>query len=419
MTIISYLNQQIAQATAFDVGITSGDTLIVSSNSTLIATVGNAFGPFVDNVDYFIYGEVFGGWDSYADKVRITIGETGSFTETNGFMQMNHGYIVNHGTLTSNSNLVISKYDDPFNDPLWTNDLTIFNTGNIIGNSNDIYADRGTIESSGERTEIINHGLISGFEKAIRVTENNASDGEAHIENYGVIHGDIDIQTSTADKVINGGSIYGNVELGDGDDTYDGRGGSLNGTVNGGAGDDTYIIDDATIALSEDAAEGNDTVHSTVGWTLGDNFENLTLIGSGDVDGYGNGESNTITGNQGDNVLNGLGSADTLYGGAGDDKVNGGNGIDNLFGGVGDDRLRGQKGFDVLKAEEGNDALYGGSGDDNLFGGDDKDILKGGMGRDKLYGGDDADVFLFTKAAQSKNDSTADKIQDFELGLDT
>ncbi|MCP5071806.1 MAG: hypothetical protein GY947_00740, partial [Rhodobacteraceae bacterium] len=73
----------------------------------------------------------------------------------------------------------------------------------------------------------------------------------------------------------------------------------------------------------------------------------------------------------------------------------------------------------MLKAEEGNDALYGGSGDDNLFGGNGNDILKGGMGKDKLYGGADADTFVYTKAAQSKNDSTADKIQDFELGLDT
>ncbi|MCP5074367.1 MAG: calcium-binding protein, partial [Rhodobacteraceae bacterium] len=169
----------------------------------------------------------------------------------------------------------------------------------------------------------------------------------------------------------------------------------------------------------EVASQGTDTVQSTVNFTLGDNFENLTLIGSGNLDGYGNGESNVLTGNSGNNVMNGLGSADTLFGGAGDDRVNGGNGIDNLFGGEGDDKLRGQKGFDVLKAEAGNDSISGGQGDDNLLGGDDNDILKGGMGKDKLYGGDDADVFLYTKAAHSKNDSTADTIKDFELGLDT
>ncbi|MCP5074605.1 MAG: calcium-binding protein, partial [Rhodobacteraceae bacterium] len=126
-----------------------------------------------------------------------------------------------------------------------------------------------------------------------------------------------------------------------------------------------------------------------------------------------------LTGNDGDNKLNGRGGADTLYGKAGDDRIEGGNGIDILFGGDGDDKLRGQNGFDVLKADAGDDRLYGGSGDDNLFGGNDNDILKGGMGRDKLYGGLDADTFLFTKAAQSKNDSTADTIKDFELGIDS
>ncbi|MCP5072845.1 MAG: calcium-binding protein, partial [Rhodobacteraceae bacterium] len=268
-------------------------------------------------------------------------------------------------------------------------------------------------------------GLIAaadddGVSIGVWVFDDNGSTGSV-ITNSGTISGQGNsiILSYNDNTVINSGLLIGDVAFGTGNDTYDGRGGSVVGTVFGWGGNDTYIIDDATIALYEEVAGGTDTVQSTVGWTLGDNFENLTLIGDADVDGYGNGESNIITGNSGDNVLNGLGSADTLYGGTGDDKLNGGNGIDNLFGGDGDDRLRGQKGFDVLKAEAGNDSISGGQGNDNLFGGDGNDILKGGMGKDKLYGGDDADVFLFTKAAQSKNDSTADKIQDFELGLDT
>ncbi|MCP5072974.1 MAG: calcium-binding protein [Rhodobacteraceae bacterium] len=307
------------------------------------------------------------------------------------------------------------------------NDLSAINTGTISGDSTGIW-----LATNGFLLDLVNSGLIMGGVTAI-----SAEDGDDVVENSGEIIGDINLNNGAdsvtnsgvingaltlgadADYVRNSGIISGQVNLSLGNDTYDGRGGTVEGTVFGSWGDDTYIVDDATLAISELAAEGTDTVKSTVGFTLGDNFENLTLIGSGNVDGYGNVESNTITGNQGNNVLNGLGSADTLYGGAGDDKVNGGNGIDNLFGGDGDDKLRGQKGADIMKADAGDDRLYGGEGNDNLFGGDGNDILKGGMGRDKLYGGDDADVFLFTKAAHSKNDATADKIQDFELGLDT
>ncbi|MCP5072978.1 MAG: calcium-binding protein [Rhodobacteraceae bacterium] len=266
-----------------------------------------------------------------------------------------------------------------------------------------------------------NYGTITGTDRSIYAAEYaffTYYASNTTVNNFGILNGIVELGLGD-DTMINAGITNGNILMGGDADLFDGRGGTVNGTIFGGAGDDTFIVDDATTNLSEAAAGGTDEVQSTVGFTLGANFENLTLIGSGHVDGYGNGESNIITGNQGNNVLNGLGSADTLYGGGGDDKVNGGNGIDNLFGGDGDDKLRGQKGADILKADAGDDRLYGGEGNDNLFGGDGNDILKGGMGRDKLYGGDDADVFLFTKAAQSKNDATADKIQDFELGIDT
>src|SRR6185436_7613040 len=50
------------------------------------------------------------------------------------------------------------------------------------------------------------------------------------------------------------------------------------------------------------------------------NFENLTLSGSGAINGTGNTASNIITGNSGANTLNaGTAGTDTLIGGAGDD----------------------------------------------------------------------------------------------------
>ena len=44
--------------------------------------------------------------------------------------------------------------------------------------------------------------------------------------------------------------------------------------------------------------------------------ENLTLLGTGNINGTGNALNNVITGNAGANVLNGGGGNDTLYGGA-------------------------------------------------------------------------------------------------------
>nr|WP_269059169.1 putative Ig domain-containing protein [Paracidovorax cattleyae] len=50
-----------------------------------------------------------------------------------------------------------------------------------------------------------------------------------------------------------------------------------------------------------------------------DNAENLTLTGTLDLAGIGNGAGNVIVGNAGNNVLNGMGGIDRLEGGAGDD----------------------------------------------------------------------------------------------------
>ncbi|MFG6448763.1 PA14 domain-containing protein [Roseateles sp. BYS180W] len=96
-------------------------------------------------------------------------------------------------------------------------------------------------------------------------------------------------------------------------------GGAGNDTMTGGAGNDTYVVDSAADQISEDPGNGIDTVRASVSWTLGNNLENLTLTGSGSLNGTGNSLANQITGNGGDNVLTGGGGADTLDGGAGAD----------------------------------------------------------------------------------------------------
>ena len=81
-------------------------------------------------------------------------------------------------------------------------------------------------------------------------------------------------------------------------------------TLEGGGGSDIFIVDDAADTVNESGGGGvADTILSSVTYDMGvsatGEVENLTLTGSANIDGYGNGEHNTITGNVGINTMNG------------------------------------------------------------------------------------------------------------------
>jgi Ca2+-binding RTX toxin-like protein len=168
-----------------------------------------------------------------------------------------------------------------------------------------------------------------------------------------------------------------------GNDTIDGGAGV--DVMYGGLGDDTYRVDDSADVIIEYAGEGTDLVESTAdNYTLPANVENLTLMGTENINGTGNDLDNVIKGNSGNNRLEGGGGKDTLIGGGGNNVMDGGIG-DDVLDGRGDET-------DILWGDAGNDTLYGGTGsNNNLSGGADNDILYGNGSRDFLYGdaGDD------------------------------
>jgi Ca2+-binding RTX toxin-like protein len=92
------------------------------------------------------------------------------------------------------------------------------------------------------------------------------------------------------------------------------------------------VVDAAGDAVIEAANAGTDTVRSSVTFTLANNFENLTLTGTGNINGTGNGVANIITGNDGINTLSGGAGNDTLNGNGDDDILNGGAGNDTING---------------------------------------------------------------------------------------
>ncbi|MDC8774573.1 beta strand repeat-containing protein, partial [Roseateles albus] len=106
------------------------------------------------------------------------------------------------------------------------------------------------------------------------------------------------------------------------------NGGAGGDTLQGGSGDDSYHVDSLSDVVIEQVGGGIDTVYTSVGYSLGNNIENVIVTGTA---------SAVLTGNGGDNQLLGGTGADALNGGAGNDLLDGGAGNDTLSGGSGDD----------------------------------------------------------------------------------
>lgn len=182
----------------------------------------------------------------------------------------------------------------------------------------------------------VTYVLGAGLENLLLVGP-DAIDGTGTALNNLIVGNDAhnSLQGLDGADVLNGAGGDDELQGGAGNDTLDGGQGA--DVLIGGDGYDIYFVDEADDVIIETASGGLDKVYAGADYVLGDNVEQLSLSGTGDISGSGNSSVNTLTGNIGANGLFGLGGADTLLGGEGDDRLDGGTGADRLTGGGGSD----------------------------------------------------------------------------------
>ena len=189
--------------------------------------------------------------------------------------------------------------------------------------------------------------------------------------------------------------------------------------MEGGLGDDIYVVDDAGDLTIEAPGQGNDTVYTSVNFTLSANVENILAIGGAAINLTGNELNNRMTGNAASNILKaGLGD-DTLDGGAGADVLEGGDGndvyyVDNAGDKVTEKLSAGAGGYDViyssidyaLPAEVEKLVLIGGAiwatgtalSGNYLVGNNLNNVLNGLAGADSMEGGLGDDTYIVDDA---------------------
>ncbi len=108
------------------------------------------------------------------------------------------------------------------------------------------------------------------------------------------------------------------------------------------------------------------------------------------------GTGSTPSGTSSDDLLLGTDDvSETIYGQDGDDIIIGFTGTDTLHGEDENDFLIGGYGQDTIWAGSGADYLSGGYGNDQMDAGAGNDVLDGGWGMDLMSGGDGNDVYVF------------------------
>ncbi|GCL44184.1 bluetail domain-containing putative surface protein [Dolichospermum planctonicum] len=219
-----------------------------------------------------------------------------------------------------------------------------------------------------------------------------------------------------------------------------------------------------TKAVAITVTNVNDDFQSALSYILNSSQIDLTLTGSGNINGTGNSLNNALFGNSGNNLLDGRAGADSLVGNAGNDTLMGGLGADTMTGGTGNDSYWVDNAGDIVieLANEGTDKVFtsisytltdnvedlalqeiagsingtgnglnntitdntkdnvldGGAGNDIIRASGGNDTLTGGLGTDTLTGGLGNDRFVYTNLTHSLL-AGIDTIKDFNNSTET
>ncbi len=373
-------------------GGTGSDTLSGGAGNDLYIidsgdTVSELASEGIDTVQLAFTGYTLG-----ANVENLTL--TGSSAISGTGNSLNNTLIGNSGVNT----LTASGGNDTLDGGLGNDTL-------VGGQGDDIYyidtASDVVTENASEGTDTVNSAATYTLSTNL---ENLALTGTAAINGTG----------NASDNILIGNSGVNTLTGANGHDTLDG--GAGNDTMVGGAGNDIYYVDGADV-VTEAASSGTDLVRSTAAaYTLASNVENLTLIGTGNINGTGNTLVNILTGNAGNNTLSGGTGADTMIGGLGNDiyvvdnasdvvTENANEGIDTVQTTLAHTLVANVENLTLTStgsvAGTGNalnNVLTGNSGANTLTGGDGNDTLDGGTGNDTMIGGIGDDIFVMNVA---------------------
>ena len=411
-----------------DGGIVTGNIYGVSMQGTgnALTIAGQVTGDTAIRMDQF---NGFGG-----STVSVLDGGIVSGNFYGVHMSGDYNTVLNDGSISGEWTILIEG-----------DQSSIVNTGTILSDFVAV-----ALTTTGGTTSLVNQGVISSPFFAINCFGVAAD----KVVNQGTIIGRIDLGEGN-DRLVNNGAIAGLVWLGVDDDVYDGRLGTIDGDVSGevgndrllggvGAetldggigndtlrgfgGDDSYWVNSLSDFVSEVGGTGEDTITTTVSLDLfatnlrGD-IENVTLAaGMGNLNAFGDGLDNGLTGNEAANTLDGRAGADHLTGLAGNDVYvvdNPGDVVDEAAG-SGYDIVRSSITFSlaastqVLGLVERIDLT--GSAAISATGNASANAITGNVAANLLTGAGGADTFRFVTALNAGN---ADTITDFDVATDS